>query len=195
MAIDPAKWWQFLRESLSAPKVWGFVLLVSCPALLLPQPAAELLGVAGLREEFRPWLGVAAFVATAALLVNMGSGIVAWWQRRQRSYRLRMGLFELSPTEKVLLSGYLRQRTNTRYFHLNNGIAAGLVGKKILFLASANGDLINGFPFNIQPWAWRDLNECPEVLMVSPEDARALEENPIDEDGMPIPAHRLSRRI
>jgi hypothetical protein len=195
LAFDPAKYWQLLRESLSAPKVWGFVLLVSLPALLLPQSTAELLGIAGLRAQFRPWLGVAVFVSVAALLLNVGSAIWAWWQRRQRSAALRMELLDLSATEKQLLKGYLEQRTKTQYFTLTNGVATGLESRKILYRAANMGDMISGFAFNIQPWAWSELIEHPELLNLTPEEVQALEATNADQDGMPSPFNRLRRRI
>lgn len=195
MAFDPAKLWQFLRESLGAPKVWLFVLLIALPSLLLPQAAVELLGVDGLREQFRPWLGVASLVATAALILEGGSATLAWWRKRKAGERLRMELRDLSATEKAALKPYLEERTKTQYFVLADGVANGLEARKILFRAASMGDMISGFAFNLQPWVWDELNKHPELLDLTPEDMRALGETPIDEDGMPIPQRRRNQRI
>ena len=78
----------------------------------------------------------------------------------------------LSPTlicgndlEKVVLMTYVDRQKKTRYFEIENGLVMGLVRSGILYRAteiSSPQDMI--FGFNLQPWAWVELQKHPELL-------------------------------
>ena len=117
-------------------------------------------------------------VSFAGLLVAAGSKAEGLWQRRKRTKLLLAGLRTLSPDEKQLLSSYMTPRTKTRYFDLEDGIAAGLASRGILYRPTAVFDLSEGAAFNLWPSVWNELTEHPELLELTEEDRRALADHP-----------------
>jgi hypothetical protein len=73
-------------------------------------------------------------------------------------------LKQLTPEEKGYLIPYIEEQQNTINVGMDDGIMAGLCAKGITYRAANIGDLLNGFAFNLQPWARDYLNSKPELL-------------------------------
>ena len=76
-------------------------------------------------------------------------------------------LSELTAKEKQFLRAYIDDGENTKHAPINDGVACGLVAKKILYRAS-NLSLpgMPGmiFPYNMQPHARKILRKKPELI-------------------------------
>lgn len=59
---------------------------------------------------------------------------------------------------------YIVNQQNSIYVGMNDGVMAGLRSKGITYLAANMGDLLNGFAFNLQPWARKYLEGNPQLL-------------------------------
>ncbi len=53
---------------------------------------------------------------------------------------------------------------DTLCFHIEDGVAGGLVAKHILYRSSSIGGRLTGFAHNIQPWAREYLTDNPHLL-------------------------------
>jgi hypothetical protein len=160
------------------------VAVAAATLLFMPVSAAETLGLSDLVKANRPYIGI-ALVASIALLVAQGLvGIGSLVkvqiakkkakQTRIKSEQLRLqALRKLTPDERGYLLPYIANEMNTQHFAVDDGVAGGLQAKGVIYRATNIGDMVSGFPFNIQPWAREHLTANPELL----EGARRLQQN------------------
>jgi hypothetical protein len=132
-----------------------------------PTSAIVALGMIKFVDGYRSWLGAAFVLSIAYLLAHAvvsSLGGIAEWRAGKKLDTLRLGwLKNLTPDEKARLIPYIRDRKSSVTYELQDGVAGGLVGKKILYRASNMGSMY-GFAFNLQPWARDALNANPEFL-------------------------------
>lgn len=126
------------------------------------------LGLLELRNQHRAYVG-GAFVLSSALLAAQGLAAVAQMARRRyRRHRLevhsREALHALTPDEKAYLLPFVIGGQNTLYFRAQDGVAGGLIAKKILYQSSTIGSMLTGFAHNLQPWAREYLEKHPQLL-------------------------------
>ena len=159
---------KFLEALKHPTRLCAAAFLASCFTVLAPGTILNLLGVSGLRDRYRPWIGGATVLSAAVLLVEAATALHGRWKRRkavQAQRRQRENyLKSLTPAEKQLLRIYHEECTQSQNLPFNEGIVLGLVRKGILYQASG---LIVRFqaPFNIQPWAWDYIETHPEILI------------------------------
>lgn len=150
------------------PRFWFGILLLSSSLLFLPSESLDRLGLKDFRDSQRSWIGL-VFLGSIVFLGSYAAeevwitGKKIYLERRQlKSWHDQIA--NLSPPEKLVLREYIENQETTRYFEISDGIVNGLVAKKILYCASNIGAYYTSFPFNLQPWAWKHLNEHPEIL-------------------------------
>lgn len=144
-------------------------IAVACAILLFSPPVA--LSTFGLKEfvtNFRPFIGVGFIGATSILLVQL-----VWWGRkfvlspfhRKAMEKARLDLLEnLTASEKAYLLPFIANGENTQYFSIQDGVAQGLNTKGIIYRAASVGDMLDGFAYNLQPWARKMLSFNPSYL-------------------------------
>lgn len=145
------------------------ILIGTGVLVLLPEGALAGLGLLGFVSTFRGWLG-GAFVLCAALLIGKGLSTTLDQVRKciveRKLARDRRESFKyLSPPEKALLASYYNEQTTTQYFEIADGIANGLKAKGFIYIASNVGAHYTSFAFNIQPWAWKCLQDNPSLVI------------------------------
>lgn len=175
--IDPSKIPDWLKLS---PRYLFAVALCTGAYLSLRVHHLERLGLDHIDASARPWIG-AAFLISAALLfahlaAEVGTEVVTLFKGNLEERRLRARLRELSPAEKELLAGFIRENTKTRHHSIKSGVVGGLVGAGILFQSANLGSSGFSFAFNLQPWAWRYLREHPELLSIEGTESSATGE-------------------
>jgi hypothetical protein len=158
-----------LGEWLRSPKFWSGVFLFCAALLLTPRSWLLRLGILDLVTRYHPWLVVVALFAVALLTVELlaASGGKAS-QRYQfwRGHRVSMDyLKNLTSTEKGVLLYYIKNDTETGYFDFGDGVVTGLITKGLLYSSGTVGDMITGFPYNIQPWVRHHLLKHPDLLL------------------------------
>jgi hypothetical protein len=152
----------------TSPLVFLAVAMASGIILFAPVEFGTTLGLVEFRDQNRSVLGGAFIFSLAVVLVNLLAKIGKWIRKRYRRHQnekaLSQSLEELTPEEKGYLVPYVHGEINTQHFHIEDGIAGGLVAKKILYRASNVFDMLQGPAYNIQPWAKALLNEKPGLL-------------------------------
>ena len=113
-------------------------------------------------------LGVIWLASVALLVAHMGSSLFqtirerVWWVLWFRAGRKR--LRALTPAEKEILRGFIDCNSRTQPLDLRNGTVSGFEDENIIYKSAPMSDSLEYFPFNIQPWAWRELKKHPEWL-------------------------------
>jgi hypothetical protein len=151
-----------------SPRYLLLICILTGFVAFAPPTWLSIFWITGLVSSYRPWFGL-AFLLSAALLASSALIATCEWlkgkyrERATRKYRHRR-LRQLTEDEKAILRGYVEGQTKTQYLAMSNGTVGQFVAEKILFRASSLGSVADYFPYNIQPWAWKYLNEHPELL-------------------------------
>lgn len=121
--------------------------------LLLPEETTKALAVDEFREKYRIYLGPAFLLTVSFLVARLFMFLKQGHTKKQNLKTMQETLHHLTPEEKGYLVPYLEKQQNTIYVGLDDGIMSGLVSKGITYRASNMGSLVEGFAFNLQPWA------------------------------------------
>jgi hypothetical protein len=136
--------------------------------LFAPAPLNATLGITGLIENYRGWIGVVWLVTGSLLLTHLTIALweVAkkWIKGRRRAKTYHESITGLSPQEKEVLVRFVDDQRSTVVLKMGEGVAETLVSKGILFRASTISQGLDYFAYSLQPWAWEYLNENPELL-------------------------------
>ena len=136
--------------------------------LFLNEGYVTKLGFQEFRDQNRSYIG-ATLIGSVSILAAQ----LAWWLRHhiwvwfqgKQSQRLRLKwLHVLTPDEKAYLLSYIANSENTQYFAIEDGVAQGLKAKGIIYMASTVGSMLDGFAYNLQPWAREALEANPDLL-------------------------------
>jgi hypothetical protein len=73
-------------------------------------------------------------------------------------------LHKLTPEEKGYLIPFIEGQMNSINVGMDDGVMAGLRAKGITYLAANMGSVLDGFAFNLQPWAREYLEKNPNLL-------------------------------
>lgn len=146
-----------------------FATAVAAAILLFgPDSVVSALSLLAFVESYRLWVGL-TLLLTASILVARGAMSLGNWAARkvwarQNLRRWQSRLHRLTPGEARILGGYIAHNTRTQYFEATDGIVQGLAAEDILFCPAGLVDILEGVPYNIQPWAFEYLKTRPEVL-------------------------------
>ena len=151
-----------------SPKYWLAIALVATALVGLPAGITDRLGVTEFVGKFRMWIGFVCVASYGLLFTHVlcasKDSIRGWWSRRRLLQLGREALRNLSLPEKTMLADYLLFETKSRKQDYQSGIVHELQRANILYQASSLGSLMDGFAFNLQPWAWEELQAHPEIL-------------------------------
>jgi hypothetical protein len=132
--------------------------------LFLPEEHATTLAVDGFRNEYRVYLGPAFLLTLSFCAARVFNFFMQGYRQRQNLKKRQEALHNLTPEEKGYLIPYIEGQQNTVNVGMDDGVMAGLRSKGITYLAANMGDLLNGFAFNLQPWAREYLEQNPNLL-------------------------------
>jgi len=159
----------------ASPALLLGLALASGLVLFSPEAFVSALGLDVFRQTNKPYIGSTFVISIALLLSHFAFRIadiiktkIAAIQTRKRAAEAdaarQQKLHELTPDEKAYLIPYVQRDENTQYFLIEDGVAGGLVAKKIIYQSSQIGSIVDGWAFNIQPWAKNYLKSHPELL-------------------------------
>ena len=147
--------------------IYVAALIASALLLFLPDSVAHQIGVEEFRQSYRGYLG-GTLVASISLLVAYGlsatSNVVRNRLDDRQLRRLTMEtLGMLTSAEKEFLSAFIIEGRNTVHAPISDGVAGGLVAKRIVYRSS---NIIQYFdaPYNLQPIARKLLTKNPKLL-------------------------------
>lgn len=136
--------------------------------LFVPDSLAVTLGIDAFRSANRGFIGGAFIFSWSYLAVHFlwwlrQLGVNAWSRRKDRVTREKQLDF-LTPEEQGYLTPYVKDSVNTQKFPVEDGVVGGLLTKGIVYRSSNVFDMVEGVPYNIQPWAKAYLLRHPELL-------------------------------
>ena len=141
--------------------------------LIVPEGAANRLGIADFRKEYALFLGPAFLLVISIILVRVIATISnGWFASFRRTANEKKAIKSLSSHEKSLLMQMIRSETKTTTASIQEGVVGGLVAQGLMYRASNVGwsGLDMKFDFNLQPWVWDRLQKNPELVMDIKED-------------------------
>jgi len=156
--------WRKIGSSLA-----GVVCVLTALLLFTPDVFVARTGLLDLRNDYRPWLGLAFLVSlslfAAGLLEATIGAVRGFFQERRIQRNLLAVLRDLTPDEKEFLFDYIAEGRTTISAAINDGVANALQAKKIIYRASTVGHPGGlNFPFNLQPWARKALTADPSLI-------------------------------
>lgn len=132
--------------------------------LFLPEQHAKTLAIDTFRDIYRVFLGPAFLLTLSFCAARVFNFFMEGHRQRQALKKRQEALHSLTPEEKGYLIPYIEEQLNTVHVGMDDGVMAGLRSKGITYLAANMGDLLNGFAFNLQPWAREYLQKNPHLL-------------------------------
>jgi len=132
--------------------------------LFLPVETAKTLAINEFRDQYRVYLGPAFLLTTSFLIARIFLFFMHGYTQKQNLKAKQESLHNLTPEEKGYLLPYIQNQQNTIQVGIEDGIMSGLVAKGITYRASDMGDILNGFAFNLQPWARTYLENNQHLL-------------------------------
>ena len=132
--------------------------------LFLPEEYAKTLAVDSFRNEYRVYLGPAFLLTLSFCAARIFNFFMQGYRKKQALKKRQEALHSLTPEEKGYLIPYIEGQQNTVNVGMDDGVMAGLRSKGITYLAANMGNLLNGFAFNLQPWAREYLEKKPHLL-------------------------------
>jgi len=142
------------------------VAIVSVLALILflPGEISKSLAVYDFREKYKVFLGPVFLLTISFCFARVFIFFMSGHTERKRLKNRQKMLYQLTPEEKGYLVPYIRHQKNTVYVGMDDGVISGLEAKHITYCASSMGSVLEGFAYNLQPWARDYLNDNPQLL-------------------------------
>ena len=132
--------------------------------LFLPEDYAKTVAVDGFRNEYRVFIGPIFLLTLSFCVARIYGFLMQSFNYRKTLKRMQESLHNLTPEEKGYLAPYIFNQKNSIYVGIDDGIMTGLHIKGITFRSTDIGDLLDGFAFNLQPWAREYLEKNPQLL-------------------------------
>ena len=146
-----------------------FAIVIGCSILFFaPDTFIKKLGLTSIRDSYQLVISVLFLIAISILGARGCVAIIQWIKKRitwrKNLEKIQKRLHHLTPGEKKILRDYIYGNTRTQNLLIQDGVAQGLALEKIIYRTASVGDMLDGFAFNIQPWAWEYLNKNKKLL-------------------------------
>lgn len=163
--MEPSKWIEWIKLP---PKILFALTAFSGAIVFAPGAFLGRLGLQEFVANFRGWIGAAFLLFASLLFAHFASWtysvIHPWIMQSVLIRRGKLRLRSLDDCEKKLLAAFINKNTRSLKLDIEDGTVHVLVREKILSQVSKIGDLIDGFAYAVQPWAWEYLQEHSEIL-------------------------------
>ena len=132
--------------------------------LFLPEELAKLVAVDGFREQYRVYLGPAFLLTVSFCAARIYMFFMRGYDQKKALKSKKKSLHKLTPDEKGYLVPFVINQQNSINVGMDDGVMAGLRSKGITYTPTRMGSVLDGFAFNLQPWAREYLEENPQLL-------------------------------
>lgn len=158
-----------LLEWLSLTPWWFFTFLTIVSGWIVFFPSTHLrnLGLATIRQDYLPVIGVIFVVSTGLWLTLTArylwdKGKEKYHQRKLRNHQ-KEKLRNLTPKEKKILRPYISKNTWSQYLPMESGTVNELKAHNVITIGSK---VSSGYKwaYVIQPWAKEYLEEHPVLV-------------------------------
>lgn len=164
----PVDWSKILDVFKLSPLHFLGVAIASGTLLFGRKSWHEVLGTDAFLTNYRTWIGLVFLGSVTIVSLHALSGLWRSVARVLKRRELRSDgekrLQNLTPEEKEILRYYIEYNTRTQNLNIQDGIVQGLEHEVIIYRSSNMGSMVDGFAYNIQPWAWEHLRKHPELL-------------------------------
>lgn len=159
------KWTTIVEYFRKIPAAFLVALLLTLGVILFaPIKYANALAVDQFRETYRIFLGPAFLLVFAFIIARLYTVVEQRFASKKALKKLHQTLHNLTPEEKGYLAQFIDEEKNSIYVGMDDGVMAGLRRKGVTYLAAHQGNLLQGFAFNLQPWAREYLHGNPQLL-------------------------------
>lgn len=161
----------FTKALQMAPRYLA-VIAISCGVYLFaPSEWISKLGLDNLDQKYRPYIGGVFLVSSGTVVVAVVRwismfGIACMHVRGMKNKAIKR-LNTLTEGEKQILRFYISQQTRANTLRVDDGVVQGLVTAGIIYRSTQIGNMLEGFSYNIQDFAWEYLHEHPNLLLGS----------------------------
>jgi hypothetical protein len=151
-------------------RLYAAVLVAALATLFLPTNLLQTIGLSQFKETYRMELGVALVASGSLLSIQLVAAVANFVmvpiRRRRISKDIRRQLEGLTYEEKQFLRPYIDDGENSNYAQYSDGVANGLVAKRIVYRASQMSipGTMMAFPYNLQAYAREELSKHPYLL-------------------------------
>ena len=132
--------------------------------LFLPESYAKIVAVDGFREQYRVYLGPVFLLTLSFSIARVFMFFMQGHNQRKALKAQQESLHKLTPEEKGYLAPFIFGQQNSINVGMDDGVMAGLRSKGITYLAANMGSMLDGFAFNLQPWARECLEKNHNLL-------------------------------
>ena len=132
--------------------------------LFLPEELAKLVAVDNFREQYRLYIGPAFLLTISFCAARIYTFLIRGYNQKKALKLKQKSLHKLTPNEKGYLVHFVIHQQNSVNVGMDDGVMAGLRSKGITYAPTRIGSALDGFAFNLQPWAREYLDENPQLL-------------------------------
>jgi hypothetical protein len=155
---------KLLLEFLKLAPRYLFAVAAVCGILLFSNPEfLQYFSVSEFAKNNRQWFSIAFFSSTVVFLIDRSIEIyrICWNIRLTAKAKKRClkRLNSLTEEEKQILRFYIAKQTRTNYLRMGDGVVHGLESCGIIRQAHIQGDILEGFAYNITEFAWEYLQK------------------------------------
>jgi len=152
-----------------APRYLAVIAIACGVYLFAPAEWIAKIGLDNLDEKYRPYIGGAFLISTGVTIVGVASWIGVFGFAFARAGGIKRKaikrLHSLTENEKQILRFYIAKQTKSNTLRFDDGVVQGLVSANIIYRSTDFGNMVEGFSYNIQDFAWERLNENPNLLI------------------------------
>ena len=132
--------------------------------LFLPEDLAKTVAVNGFREQYRVYVGPLFLLTISFCVARIYMFFLLGYNQKKAIKLKQRSLHKLTPEEKGYLLPFIIKEQNSINAGMDDGVMAGLRAKGITYSATSMGSLLDGFAFNLQPWAREYLEDNRQLL-------------------------------
>lgn len=132
--------------------------------LFLPDQTAETLAIKDFRDTYRKFLGPCFLLVVSFSLTKLVLSSNSYLRRKAAHKKRFLQLHYLTAEEKGYLAQFILHGQNTIHVAMGDGVAGGLEAKNIIYCASNTFNILEGPPYNLQPWARDYLRKNQHLL-------------------------------
>ena len=159
------KWTAIVEYFRKIPAAFLLALLATLALILfIPSKYASALAIDQFRDSYRIFLGPAFLLVFAFITARFYNGLEKRFASKRALKELQKNLHSLTGEEKGYLAQFIYEEKTSIYVGMDDGVMGGLRKKGITYLAAQQGNLLDGFAFNLQPWAREYLHENHQLL-------------------------------
>jgi hypothetical protein len=144
-------------------KQWLAIALTTGVLLFVNPTSFADIGLESFVLQYKQWIGLMFLISgtflVSPLIIQIIETIKEWIKKKIKLAHMKDRLNDLTPEEKQILLGYILPNTRTQVLSYRDGVVSGLKHENIIYQSTTIGDILEGFPYNIQSWAWRYLRK------------------------------------